>query len=107
MGTVGIVDSDRDPKMYEVRGGAAGLLVQYEDLVRVAGRLDSTMDRLRVLGQRVTDLWLEVGGWGGSSASARVRLRILEAAQTLETAAAALATLTDGVRESARAYAEA
>ncbi|MCQ1946178.1 WXG100 family type VII secretion target [Arthrobacter sp. zg-Y1116] len=97
-----------DRPMYEVRGGAAGLLVQYEDLVRVAGRLESTADRVRLLGQRVAELWLEVGAVGGGSAPAdRVRLRMQEAAHTLKTSAAAVDALTGGVRGSARAYAEA
>ncbi|MCC9173924.1 WXG100 family type VII secretion target [Arthrobacter sp. zg-Y179] len=97
-----------DGRMYEVRGGAAGLLVQYEDLVRIAGRLESTTDRLRLLGQRVTELWLEVGAVSGGSASAdRVRLRMQEAAHALRSSASAVDALTDGVRESARAYAEA
>ncbi|MCQ1951978.1 hypothetical protein [Arthrobacter sp. zg-Y238] len=97
-----------DERMYQVRGGAAGLLVQYEDLVRIAGRLESTTDRLRLLGQRVTELWLEVGAVSGGSGSAdRVRLRMQEAAHTLRSSASAVDALTDGVRESARAYAEA
>ena len=108
MGAAGVFDSDRDSKMYEVRGGAAGLLVQYEDLVRITGRLESATGRLRVLGQRVTDLWLKVGAWGGGSTSSdRVRARLLETAHTLENSAVALDALMEGVRESARAYANA
>ncbi|UWX98813.1 hypothetical protein N2K95_15505 [Arthrobacter zhaoxinii] len=96
-----------DRGMYEVRGGAAGLLVQYEDLVRVAGRLESTTGRVRQLEERVTELWLAVGAFGGGSASAdRIRSRIMEAGHILRTLAAAVDEIADGVRGSARAYAE-
>ncbi|MCC9205841.1 WXG100 family type VII secretion target [Arthrobacter sp. zg-Y769] len=97
-----------DRRMYEVRGGAAGLLVQYEDLARAAGRLETTTGRVRQLEERVTELWLEVGAFGGGSVSAdRVRARMMEAGHALRTSAAAVDELADGVRESARAYAEA
>lgn len=97
-----------DGGTYVVRGGAAGLLVQYEDLVRVAGRLESATGRLRQVEERVTDLWLRFSALGVGSASAhRVTVRMLEARHALRASAAAVDELADGVRGSARAYAEA
>lgn len=106
MGAIGAADSYRDQPAFHVRGGSAGLLVQLEDLARVAEQLEATTALLRNLEQRVNGLWLEAGAWGGGSMTAdRVRARVLEAAFALRRSAAALGELTEGVRESARSYA--
>ncbi|MCC3275481.1 hypothetical protein LJ753_06300 [Arthrobacter sp. zg-Y20] len=106
MGAIGAADSFRDQPAFQVRGGSVGLLVQLEDLARVADRLGTTTSMLRNLEKRVNGLWLEAGAWGGGSVTAdRVRARMLDASFALRRSAAALEELTEGVRESARSYA--
>ncbi|MCC9144407.1 MULTISPECIES: hypothetical protein [unclassified Arthrobacter] len=108
MAAIGGFDRGTDRQPYGVRGGSAGLLVQYEDLARAADRLAGTTARLRNLEQRVADLWLAASAWGGGSPTAdRVRLTLQEAAHVLRNCAAGVDKVADGVRESARAYAEA
>ena len=107
MGALGASDSGRDGQAYLVRGGSAGMMVQLEDLARIAGGLGATVSRLRNMEQRVTDLWLEVGALGGGSVTAdRVRMRMQEAAHGIRVAASAVEKLSDGVRRSARDYAD-
>ena len=107
MGAAGATDSIRDGQAYLVRGGSAGTLVQLEDLARIADGLGSSVGRLRNLELRVTDLWMEAGAIGGGSLTAdRVRARMLEAAHGFRVCAAALERLSDGVRTSAREYAD-
>ncbi len=107
MGVLGATDSGRERQQYTVKGGSAGLLVQFEDLARVAENLSATSGRVRSLEQRVTDLWLEVGALaGGSGAADRARQRMLEAAHVLRNCAKAVDELAADVKESARRYAE-
>lgn len=107
MGAAGASDGARDGQGYLINGGSAGMMVQLEDLARTADGLGSTVASLRNLESRVTDLWMEVGALGGGSVTAdRVRRRMLEAAHGFRVSAAALERLSDGVRKSAREYAD-
>lgn len=105
MAAIGSADRGGAAPAYRVAGGSAGLLVQYEDLLRVADRMDLAAERLRELRQQAAELWLEAGTVGSAS-SDRVRTRLQEASTILSASAGALERLVDGVRESARRYAE-
>lgn len=105
MGAWGAGDRAGDKPVYIVAGGSAGLLVQYEDLVRIAGRMDLAVERLHGLREQAAELWEEPGIGTGVPAD-RIRVHLAGAVGGLALCAAALDRLVDGVRESARQYAE-